>query len=117
MTATHCPLYDRLIVRVREAGDRTATGLYIPQTALDNTPFLFAEVVSVGHGRITSKGDTVPLKVEVGMTVTFFRYANGGEQLVFPDPAEPGKELMIIREAHVTTIVTGLSGIVQLVAS
>jgi chaperonin GroES len=107
------PLYDRLIIRVLSQGERTSGGLYIPQTALDNTPFLFAEVVSAGHGRITNTGSVVPLKVKDGDTITFFRLANGGEQLVFPDPEDGSKELMIIRESHVTTIVEGMSAIVQ----
>ena len=109
----HTPLYDRLIVRVLSQSDRTSGGLFIPQTALDGTPFLFAEVVSAGHGRITSKGDTVPLKVQTGDTITFFRYSGGGEQLVFPDPEDPSRELLIIREAHVTTIVEGLSALID----
>ena len=113
MTATHQPLYDRIIVRDRTPGERTAGGLYIPQTALDGTPFLYADVVSCGHGRITNTGQVVPLKVKDGDVITFFRLASGGEQLVFPDPDDGSKELMIIREAHVTTIVEGLSAIVQ----
>lgn len=109
----HQPLYDRIIVRVREPGERTAGGLYIPKGALDGTPFWWADVVSVGHGRITSKGETVPLLVKNGDVITFFRYPDKGEQLVFPDPEKPGKELMIIRESHVTTIYTGVTQIVM----
>lgn len=111
----HTPLYDRLIVRVISQGERTSGGLYRPQMAIDNTPFLFAEVVSAGHGRITSKGDTVPLKVKNGDSITFFRHVNGGEQLVFPDPDDASKELMLIRESHVTTIVEGMSALIHTV--
>jgi co-chaperonin GroES (HSP10) len=103
-------------VRVLSQGERTTGGLYRPQMAIDNTPFLFAEVVEAGHGRITSKGDTVPLIVKKGDLITFFRYASGGEQLCFPDPDDDSKELMLIREAHVTTIVEGMSALVHTVS-
>lgn len=112
----HVPLYDRLLVRVISQGERTSSGLYRPQMAIDNTPFLFAEVIEAGHGRITSKGDTVPLIVKKGDMITFFRYANGGEQLCFPDPEDVSKELMLIREAHVTTVVEGMSALIHEVA-
>lgn len=110
---THVPLYDRLIVRVLSQGERTSGGLYRPQMAIDNTPFLFAEVVSAGHGRITSQGGVVPLRVKNGDAITFFRTSESGGQLVFPDPDDATKELMLIREAHVTTIVEGMSALVD----
>lgn len=109
---THRPLYDRVIVRVLTQGERTSGGLYRPQSALDNTPYLFAEVISVGHGRMLAGGDIVPLRVKPGDMVTFFRLASSGEQLIFPDPEDDSKELMIIREPHITTIATGASALV-----
>jgi chaperonin GroES len=100
------PLYDRIIVKIIEPNQRTGGGLWIPDMALDGTPYLTAEVVAVGHGRITSKGDTVPLIVVAGDVVTFFRMASSGEQLVIPGTDDG--EQMIIREAHVAYILRDL---------
>lgn len=111
MGITYEPLYDRIIVRVIDQEDRTSGGLIIPALALDNTPYLKAEVISVGHGRVTSSGDVVPLRVKPGDVIAFFRSASGGDQLVFPDPDKPGKELMLIREPSCTWIFRGLAGV------
>lgn len=100
------PLYDRLLVRVIDAGDKTSGGLVIPQMAKDNTPYLRGEVIACGHGRITPNGDTVPLSVKDGDIIVFFRLTNGGEQLVFPAPS--GEELLIIREFHVALVLRNL---------
>jgi chaperonin GroES len=99
-------LYDRLLVRVIGEDNRTDSGLFIPDMALENTPYRRAEVVEVGHGRITQNGDTVPLSVKVGDVVVFFRTGTNGEQLVYPAP--DGKDLMIIREPHVAMILRDL---------
>ena len=98
------PLYDRILVRVLDESDRTKGGLYVPQVARDNTPFLRGEVVAVGDGRITQAGNVVPLSVKAGDIIVFFRAANG-EQLVFPTGDE---DLLVIREPHVCGILTDL---------
>src|SRR6185369_17015651 len=76
------PLYDRVIVKLLKPDDRTESGLYIPQMAHDGTPYLTAEVIAVGAGRITSSGSTVPLSVKVGDVIVFFRSQSSGEQMV-----------------------------------
>lgn len=112
----YVPLYDRIIVRVLDQEERTSGGLVIPALALDNTPYLKAEVISVGGGRINpTTGDVVTLTVQPGDVVTFFRSAQAGDQLVFPDPDRPGKELMLIREPSVTWIIEGLDRVTSLV--
>lgn len=95
------PLYDRIIVKVLEGDDKTAAGLFVPQLARDNTPFLRGEVVATGHGRIVQGGEVVPLRVVEGDVVCFFRAANSGEQLVVPFG---DAELLTIRESHVIGI-------------
>lgn len=108
----HEPLYDRLLVKILETDSRTKGGLWIPDMALDNTPYLRAEVLAVGHGRITTAGSVVPLKVVVGDVITFFRSQSSGEQLVFP--SDDGTELMLIREANVTTIIRDLDKVTSI---
>lgn len=100
------PLYDRMLVRVLAAGNRTRGGLYVPDMAIDGTPWMRGEIVAAGHGRLMADGKTVPLSVKVGDIVVFFRSQNGGEQLVFP--SEDGEELLCIREPNVLAILHDL---------
>lgn len=99
-------LYDRLLVRVLDANQRTQGGLWIPEMAIDGTPWMRGEVVAVGHGRLLSSGETVPLRVQEGDLVIFFRSMQAGEQMVFP--AEGGEELLCIREPNILTILRDL---------
>lgn len=108
------PLYDRLIVKLMQPDDRTAGGLYIPQMAHEGTPYMTAEVMAVGQGRITSSGSTVPLLVRVGEVVVFFRSQSSGEQMMVP--TRDGTEQMIIREANIAWIVRDLDKVSKLTA-
>jgi chaperonin GroES len=100
------PLYDRLLVRPIDGGNKTRGGLYIPDMAVNGTPYTRAEVIAAGTGRIATTGQVVPLSVQPGDIVVFFRNASGGEQIVFPD--EDGTDLLIIRESHVALILRDL---------
>lgn len=98
------PLYDRILVRpIRN--NVTSSGLHVPDIVHDNTPFYRAEVVEVGHGRVTQDGGVVPLKVKRNDTVLFFRYPS--EQISVP--SEDGDDLMCIRETHVIVLLEGLA--------
>lgn len=106
------PLYDRLLVKLLPPDGRTRGGLFIPQMATDGTPYLKAEVVAVGGGRITTNGNTVPLTVKVDDVVIFFRSQSSGEQLVFP--GDDGEELMIIREPNIAGILRDLDRVTSI---
>jgi len=99
-------LYDRLLVRVLEARERTKGGLYIPEMAIDGTPWMRGEVVAVGHGRLMANGETIPLRVEVGQVVVFFRSTSAGEQMVFM--GDDNEELLCIREPNILCILRDL---------
>ncbi len=95
-------LYDRILLRLVDQTNKTKGGLFLPDVALDGSPWRYAEVVAVGHGRIIANGEVVPLFVKEGDLVMFFRDARGGDQLVIPVGDE---ELLIAREVHVGMIV------------
>ena len=104
LSFTFTPLYDRMLVRVIPQQERTYNGLVLPAYAHQDTPHIRAEVIAVGHGRVTPNGDTVPLVVKAGDLITFFRVKT--EQVVMP--SAPGTELMIIRELHVLGVYSDL---------
>lgn len=108
------PLYDRLLVRLLKPNERTKSGLFIPDSAQDNTPYLKAEVLAVGNGRITTAGSVVPLSVKAGDVIEFFRAPSSGEQLI--RPSDDGSEHMLIREHHVTGIIEGLDKVTSIVS-
>lgn len=93
---------------------RTKSGLYVPQMATDNTPYLKAEVVAVGQGRIATSGAVIPLRVAIGDIILFFRSQSSGEQLVFPSDV-PNEELMLIREPNVAGILRDLDKVTSIV--
>lgn len=99
-------LYDRILVRVIEGSNRTRGGLFIPDMAIDGTPWLKAEVLEVGHGRVSSTGNIIPLIVKRGDVICFFRSQASGEQMVVP--LEDGTDGLVIREPNVCWIFEGL---------
>lgn len=107
------PLYDRMLVRLLKPNERTKSGLFIPESAQDGTPYLKAEVIAVGNGRITTTGSIVPLSVKTGDVIEFFRAPSSGEQLI--RPSDDGAEHMLIREHHVTGIIEGLDKVTSIV--
>jgi chaperonin GroES len=97
---------ERLLVRELETNERTAGGLFIPDTALDGTPWRRGEVIAKGNG-ILSAGQIMPLPVEVGEVVVFFRSMSPGEQLIVP--LDDGEEGLVIRFQNCLGALEGLS--------
>jgi chaperonin GroES len=92
------PLADRVLVRPESADEeKTASGIYIPDTARKEKPER-GEVVAVGEGKRTDKGDVVPLRVKVGDTVVFSKY--GFDEIKIDDV-----EYYIVTESNILAIV------------
>lgn len=103
---------DRLLVKVLKSAERTSGGLWIPDIATDGTPWLKAEVLAVGTGRLMQTGQLVPLQTNVGEVVIFFRTSVGGEQLVVP--LDDGSEGLVIREQNVLGALDGLDKVTSI---
>jgi len=99
-------LGERLLVKVLESRERTRSGLYIPDLVTDNTPWMKAEVLEVGTGRLMTTGVLVPLQVAKGDVLIFFRSMTPGDQLVVP--LDDGEEGLVIREGSVLAILRDL---------
>lgn len=88
------PLYDRVFVRrLEEQEEKTAGGIIIPDVAKEKAQT--AIVIAVGEGRRTEQGALIPLKIRVGDTVFFAKYAG----------TDAGKEHIILREDDILGIV------------
>ncbi len=92
------PLHDRILLKRKAEEERTAGGLYIPESAKERATQ--ATVVAVGKGRILQDGTLVPLKVKAGDTVLFGKYAGNEIKL-------DGEELMLMREDEILAVVEG----------
>ena len=67
------PLYDRVIVKRKEAENKTSSGIIIPDTAKEKPQE--GEVMAVGSGVRTDEGTILPLEVKIGDLVLFSKYA------------------------------------------
>ena len=90
------PLHDRILVRRMAEEDKTAGGLYIPDTAKEKPQK--GEIVASGKGRITEDGKVLPLEVKVGDQVLFSKYA--GTELKLN-----GHEYLMMREEDILGII------------
>ncbi len=71
------PLGDKVVVKPIEAEDKTASGLYLPDTAKKKPTE--GEVIAIGNGRILDNGARNNLNVKVGDRVLFSKY--GGNEV------------------------------------
>jgi len=84
------PLADRVLVEPAAAEEKTASGLYIPDTAKEKPQK--GTIVAVGNGKKDE-----PLTVKVGDTVLYGKYS--GTELTVE-----GKDYLIMREADIFAI-------------
>ena len=91
------PLQDKLIVRPIAEMKETTSGIVIPDTIEKEKPQK-GEVLAVGPGKRSEKGDIVPMDIAVSDTILFRRYA----------PTEiniEGEELYILSQDDVLGII------------
>lgn len=90
------PLHDRILVRRMAEDEKTAGGLFIPDTAKEKPQR--GEIVAAGKGRVTEDGKTLPLEVKAGDRILFGKYAGTEIKLA-------GEEYIMMREEDVLGIV------------
>ena len=84
------PLADRVLVQPAAAEEKTASGLYIPDTAKEKPQK--GQVIAVGNGKKDE-----PLTVKVGDTVLYGKYS--GTEL-----SVDGNDYLIMRESDIFAI-------------
>jgi len=89
------PLGDRVLVRPCDGEEQTTGGIFLPDTARKKPQE--GEVLAVGPGRVTKKGERAPIAVNVGDTVIYSKWA-GTEIKV------DGEDLMLIDEDSILAI-------------
>ncbi len=89
------PLADRVVVKVLEAEEKTASGIVLPDKAKEKPQE--GEVKAVGTGKVLDNGTKMEMEVKVGDKVIFSRYA-GTEVKV------DGEEFLILRQDDILAL-------------
>ena len=92
------PLGDRVVVEHVEQADKSAGGVFLPDTAKEKPQE--GKVIAIGSGRTLDNGTKVPMEVKVGDRILYSKYS-GSEVKI------DGKEYLIISEKDILAILTG----------
>lgn len=88
------PLHDRVLVKRVESEEKTAGGLFIPDTAKEKPSK--GEVIAVGPGKVEN-GNRIEMSVKAGDLVLFNKYAGTEVKL-------DGVEHLVMREDDILAI-------------
>lgn len=89
------PIGDRVVIKVVEREEKTASGLFLPDTAKEKPQE--GEIIAVGSGKVVGNA-VVPLELNAGDRVIYSKYA--GTEVKYD-----GVEYLILREADILAIV------------
>ena len=89
------PLHDRVLAKRIDEKDKTAGGLFIPDTAKEKP--MEALVIAVGNGKVLESGEIQPLSVKAGDKVLIGKYSGSEVKL-------DGKDHIILREDDILGI-------------
>ncbi|GBE05374.1 MAG TPA: co-chaperone GroES [Nitrospirae bacterium] len=89
------PLRDRVLVKYSEEDEKSAGGLYIPDSAKEKPQK--GEVIAIGSGRVTDDGKVQKMDVKVGDVILFDKYS--GSKITMDSV-----EYLIIREEDILGI-------------
>ena len=91
------PLGDRVVVKPEPAEEKTASGLFIPDTAKEKPQR--GTVLAVGPGKVEN-GNKIDMTVKAGDTVLYGKYS--GTEITMD-----GDDVLIMRESDILGIVNG----------
>ncbi len=86
------PLDDRVVVEPKEAEERTAGGIVLPDTAKEKPQR--GKVLAIGPGKLLDSGERGKLSVAAGDVVIYGKYAGS-------DIEVDGREVKIVRESDI----------------
>ncbi|HMB74996.1 MAG TPA: co-chaperone GroES [Kiloniellaceae bacterium] len=90
------PLQDRVLIRSILQEDRTAGGIFIPDTAKERP--MEGEIIAVGPGARSDDGKTLPLDVKIGDLVLYGKWS-GTEVKI------DGEDVVIMKESDIMGII------------
>jgi len=90
------PIDDRVVILPTAREEKTASGLYLPESAKEKP--MTGTIVAVGPGKLTDDGDRAEMTVKVGDTILFGKYS-GTEVSV------DGQDLLIAKESELLGVI------------
>jgi len=90
------PLGDRIVIKPTPKEEQTKSGIFLPDTAKEKPQE--GEVVEVGTGRLSDKGERISVEVKKGDKVLYAKYA--GTEFKFD-----GEEFLIVSEKDILAII------------
>jgi chaperonin GroES len=90
------PLGDKVVVEVLDAEEKTASGIYLPDSAKKKPQE--GTVIATGNGRALDNGERNQLSVKVGDKVLFSKY--GGNEVSIE-----GKDYTILDEDQIYAVI------------
>ena len=90
------PLDDRVVIKPLEAQDKTAGGIFLPDTAKEKPKI--GKVVWVGPGKVQDDGKRAPMSVKKNDEVIYGKYMGSNVEI-------DGQEYVITRESDLLGIV------------
>lgn len=89
------PLGDKVVVELVEQEEKTASGIYLPDTAKKKPQT--GKIIAIGAGRVLDNGERNKLSVKVGDKVLFSKY--GGNEVTLD-----GNDYTILDEDQIYAI-------------
>ena len=86
------PLADRVLIEPMQAETKTASGIYIPDTAKEKPQQ--GKIIAVGTGATNDNGQVTPLAVKEGDTILFGKRSGTEIKL-------DGKDYLIMKESDI----------------
>lgn len=92
------PLEDRVLVKPIENESKTASGIFLPESAKEKP--VRGQVVAVGPGKRLENGQRAQMSVSKGDTVVYGKYAGTEVEI-------KGDKVLILRESELLGIIEG----------
>ena len=89
------PLFDKVVVEPSEAEEKSAGGIFLPDSAKKKQQE--GKDVAVGAGRVLDDGKRAPMSVKKGQTVIYAKY--GGTEVTVD-----GKDYVILDEDSIFAV-------------
>ena len=89
------PLFDRVLIKRKEAPKTTKSGLILPSSSTEKLNQ--GTVLAVGKGHLNSDGDIRALQVNINDTVVFGKFAGNNITV-------DGEDLLILKEEEILGI-------------
>jgi len=90
------PLFDNILIKPLEAQAKTASGIILPDTAQEKPQM--GQIVAIGPGKVTPKGEKELIVVKVGQKVMYKKW--GGNEVKLNS-----EELILVEQKDILAII------------